>query len=181
MANPWPREVRDRALRLYRQHGPTAASQTTGVPLTTIAAWAHKNHYRPADTCQARHGPDPRACGEPVYTGGSCYEHYWRARWPLPLPAHIPAEPRRGWHEQAACRDSHRPDDFYPDSHGDAETPPGHVIAACASCPVRASCLAAAITAIPAQLDRLGSIWGSTPAQRTQLRHTAPGLERTSA
>lgn len=38
----WPADIRERALALYVEHGPAEASRQTGVPIGTVAAWAHR-------------------------------------------------------------------------------------------------------------------------------------------
>jgi hypothetical protein len=66
-----------------------------------------------------------------------------------------------GWLDDAACRDAKDPDAWFPDPAipvGDLAEP----LTVCAGCPVRRSCLAAAL------LGREHGIWGGTlPTQRT--------------
>lgn len=39
----WPAELRERALRLYQELGPSEASRQTGVPKQTIASWGRRS------------------------------------------------------------------------------------------------------------------------------------------
>ena len=41
-ASKWTAEQKAEALQLYRDHGPTVASERTGVPKATVASWARR-------------------------------------------------------------------------------------------------------------------------------------------
>lgn len=38
----WPQEIKDEALRLYVEHGPTIAAEMVGVPTSTVKDWSQK-------------------------------------------------------------------------------------------------------------------------------------------
>ncbi len=69
------------------------------------------------------------------------------------------------WQDVAACR-STDPDLFFPD--GENVEGIGRAKAVCATCPVRAECLAFAV-----ELNQSEGVWGGhTPAERRRLRRS---------
>lgn len=76
--------------------------------------------------------------------------------------------PDPAWADHGACRTHPDPDLWFADGH--SKTRQRKAIAICRTCPVRAACLAHALT-----VRGLDGIWaGTTPNQRTRLRNHTP-------
>ena len=85
-----------------------------------------------------------------------------------PISAQTDTDPGPDWRTRAACRETPKPDDFYP--HPSDEAGADRVaLEYCARCPVTLECLESALAAEGCRTDRHGIWGGRTPAERERI------------